>query len=144
LANSAFALESATKHQKHNIVSRKSESTKTDNGFIRTSTKTDETGAVASRRADVVVDKADGSHTANISGSTFEGKTYTGQSATHKTDTGYVSQGQIITPDGKVVDRSVNASVDKSTNTVTKDISVTPQGSETKTRTLVRTLKQNK
>lgn len=143
-ANSAMAAEPSVKHQKHNVVSRQSERSKTDNGFTRTTSKTDDTGATATHRADVVVDKETGSRTANLSGSTFEGKTYTGQSTSHKTDTGYVSQGQITTSEGKVVDRSVNATVDKNANTVSKDISVTPQGGETKTRTVVHPLKRNK
>lgn len=141
---SALAADPAAKHHKHNIVDRQTEKTKTDSGFTRTTTKTDDTGATATHRADVVTNKAEGSRTKTLSGTTFDGKTYSGEASAHKTDTGYTSQGQITTSDGKVVDRSVNATVDKAANTVTKDISVTPQGGETKTRTVVHPLKKSK
>ncbi len=141
---SALAAEPAAKHQKHNVVSRQSERVKTDNGFTRTTNKTDDQGASATRRADVVGNKEAGTRTRNLSGTTFEGKSYAGQSTAQKTDAGYSAQGQLTTSDGKVVDRSVNAQVDKAANTVTKDISVTPVGGETKTRSVVRPLKRNK
>lgn len=143
-AQAALAAEPATKHHKHNVVDRKTEKVKTDNGFTRTTTKIDDTGATATHRADVVTNKAEGTRTKTVSGTTFDGKTYSGQATAHKTETGYTSQGQITTSDGKVVDRSVNATVDKAANTVTKDISVTPQGGETKTRTVVHPLKRSK
>jgi hypothetical protein len=140
----ALAVEQPTKHHKHNVVDRKTEKLKTDTGFTRTTTKIDETGATATHRADVVTDKVEGTRTKTISGTTFEGKTYSGQATAHKTETGYASQGQITTSDGKVIDRSVNATVDKAANTVTKDISVTPQGGETKTHTVVHPLKKSR
>lgn len=142
--NTAFAAEPAAKHHKHNVVDRQTENTKTDTGSTRTTTKTDATGATATHRADVVTNKAEGSRTKTISGTTFEGKTYSGTTTAHKTDSGYTSQGQITTSDSKVVNRSVYATVDKAANTVTKDISVTPQGGETKTRTVVHPLKRSK
>ncbi len=143
-AQSALAAEPAAKHQKHNVVSRQSERVKTDNGFTHTINKTDDQGAKATRRTDVVDEKEAGTRTRNLSGTTFEGKSYTGQSVAQKTDAGYSAQGQLTTSDGKVIDRSVNAQVDKAANTVTKDISVTPAGGETKTKTVVRPLKRNK
>jgi hypothetical protein len=143
VTNSALAADAAAKHQKHNVVSRQTERVKTDTGFTRSVTKTDDAGATATRNADVVVNKAEGTRSATISGTTFEGKTYTGQNTAHKTDTGYVAQGHFTNSDGKVIDRSVNATVDKSAGTVTKEIAVTPQGGETKTKTVVRPLKRN-
>lgn len=140
----ALAAEPAAKHQKHNVISRKSERVKTDDGFTRTSSKTDDQGAIATRRIDVVADKEAGTRTRNLSGSTFEGKEYTGQSTAQKTDTGYTSHGQLTNPNGKVIDRSVNAEVDKSANTVTKNISVTPEGGETKSKSVVRPLKRHR
>jgi len=142
-AQSAFAAELAAKHHKHNVVDRQTEKSKTDKGFTRTTTKTDDAGATATHREDVVRDKAEGTSTKTVSGTTFEGKRYSGQTTRYKTDTGYTSQGEMTTPDGKVIDRSVNATVDKTTNTVTKDISVTPQGGETKTRRVVHPLKKS-
>ena len=144
LAQSALAAEPAAKHQKHNVVSRQSERIKTDNGFTRTTHKTDDRGASATRRTDVVANKEAGTRTRNLSGTTFDGKSYAGQSTAQKTDAGYRAQGQLTTSGGKVIDRSVNAQVDKAANTVTKDISVTPAGGETKTKTVVRPLKRNK
>lgn len=141
---SASAVEPAAKHQKHNVVSRQSERVKTDNGFTRTTSKTDDQGASATRTTEVVGNKEAGTRTRNLSGSTFDGKSYAGQSTAQKTDAGYSAQGQLTTSGGKVIDRSVNAQVDKTANTVTKDISVTPVGGETKTRSVVRPLKRNK
>lgn len=143
-AQSVLAAEPAAKHQKHNVVSRQSERVKTDNGFTRTTSKTDDQGASATRRTDVVNNKEVGTRTRTLSGTTFDGKSYTGQSTAQKTDAGYSAQGQLTTSDGKVIDRSVNAQVDKAANTVTKDISVTPVGGETKTKSVVRPFKRNK
>jgi hypothetical protein len=143
-AQTSLAAEPTAKHQKHNVVSRQSERIKTDNGFTRTTHKTDDQGASATRRTDVVANKEAGTRTRNLSGTTFEGKSYAGQSTAQKTDEGYSAQGQLTTSGGKVIDRSVNAQVDKAANTVTKDISVTPTGGETKTKTVVRPLKRNK
>jgi hypothetical protein len=143
-AQTALAAEPAAKHQKHNVVSRQSERVKTDNGFTRTTNKTDDQGESATRRAEVAANKEAGTRIRNVSGTTFEGKHYSGQSTAQKTDTGYASEGQLTTANGKVIDRSVNAQVDKEANTVTKDISVTPANGETKTRSVVRPLKRNK
>ena len=143
-AQAALATEQATKHHKHNIVDRKTEKVKTDTGYTRTTTKIDDTGAIATHRTDVVTNKAEDTRTKTMSGNTFDGKSYSGQTTAHKTETGYTSQGQMTTSDGKVIDRSVNATVDKTANTVTKDISVTPQGGETKTRTVVHPLKRSR
>ncbi len=143
-SSAVMANEVGAKHQKHEVVSRDSSKTKTDTGFTRTTTKTDSAGETATRTADVTTDKANGTRTKTVTGTTFDGKTYSGESTAHKTDTGYTSQGEITTSDGKVVDRSVNATVDKTAGTVTKDISVTPQGGETKTRTVVHPLKRTK
>ncbi|GGY69875.1 hypothetical protein GCM10011613_12800 [Cellvibrio zantedeschiae] len=139
----ALASDSARQH-KHNLVSRETSKTKTDSGFIHTLNKTDDKGATAMRRTEVSNNKADRSRTRTVSGSTFEGKTYSGQSVSRKTDTGYTSQEHLSNSDGKVVDRSVNATIDKEANTVTKEISVTEQGEETKTRTRVHPLKRAK
>jgi hypothetical protein len=143
-AQSALAAEPAAKHQKHNVVSRQSERVKTDGGFTRTTNKTDDLGASATRRAEVVADKEAGTRTRYVSGTTFDGKSYSGQSTAQKTDTGYASEGQLTTANGKVIDRSVNAQVDKEAHTVAKEISVTPANGETKTRSVVRPLKRDK
>lgn len=142
--DSALASEAGAKHKKHNVVSRQNERVKTDTGHIRTSARTDDTGATATHRAQVVNNQAEGTRTKTISGSTFEGKTYSGSAVAHKTETGYTSEGQVTTSDGKTLNRSVVGTVDKDANTVTKDISVTPQDGETKTRTVVHPLKRSK
>ena len=138
----AFSAEPTAKHHKHNVVNRESTKTKTDNGYVHTLNKTDDKGATASRRTEVVRDKNAGTSTRTTSGSNFDGKTYSGESVTRKTDTGYTSQGHFTNSDGKVVDRSVNATIDKGANTVTKQISVTPKGGDTKTTTRIHPLKK--
>lgn len=139
--NTALAADIAAHNHSHKIVDHKTEKTKTDNGFTRTTTKTDDKGATATRRTDVAINKAEKSRTTTTSGTTFDGKTYSGESTSHKTDTGYASQGQFTTADGKVINRSVNATVDKNAGTVTEEVSVTPQGGETKTKTRVHPLR---
>ena len=144
ITNMASAANHASHDRTHSVVDRKTEKVKTDTGFSRTTTKTDDKGATAIRKTDVAINKAEGSRTTSTSGTTFDGKAYSGESTAHKTDTGYVSQGQFTTPDGKVINRSVNATVDKKAGTVTEEVSVTPQGGETKTRTIVHPLKRHK
>ncbi len=139
----AYAAEPAAKHHKHNVVNRESTKTKTDNGFVHTLNKTNDQGATASRRTEVARDKDAGTRTRTTSGSTFEGKTYNGENVSRKTDTGYTSQGHFTNSEGKVVDRSVDATINKDANTVTKQISVTPEGGETQTTTRVRPLKKH-
>lgn len=143
-SSAALAVNSTAQHHKHTVVDRKTEKVKTDTGFTRTMSKTDDTGATATRRTDVVINKEEGSRTRSTSGTTFDGKTYTGESTAHKTETGYVAQGQLTTSDGKVINRSVSATVDKEAGSVTKEVSVTPQDGETKTKTVVRPLKGHK
>ena len=142
-AQSALA-EPTAKHQKHNVVSRQSERLKTDNGFTRTINKTDDQGATATRRAEVVANKEAGTRTRQVSGTTFEGKSYFGQSTAQKTDNGYTSVGQLTTANGKVIDRSVNAQIDREAHAVAKEISVTPANGETKTRSVVHPFKRDK
>lgn len=142
-SNMALAAKHSTHDQKHTVVDRKTEKLKTDTGFTRTTTKTDDKGAIATRKTDVAINRTEGSRVTSTSGITFDGKSYSGESTAHKTDTGYVSRGQFTTSDGKVINRSVNATVDKQAGTVTEEVSVTPQGGETKTKTVVRPLKRH-
>lgn len=137
-----FADEPAAKHHKHNVVNRESTKTKTDSGYVHTLNKTDDKGATASRRTEVVRDKEAGKSTRTTTGTTFEGKAYSGENVTRKTDSGYTSQGHFTNSDGKVVDRSVDATIDKDANTVTKHISVTPEGGGTKTTTRTHPLRK--
>jgi|GEM_PF-879892 len=143
-ANSALAADVTARHHKHTIVNSQTSKTKTDNGYSRTTTRTDNTGATATHRTDVTSNKTDGTRTTKTSGTTFDGKSYSGETVSHKTATGYTSQGHMITANGKVVDRSVNATIDKNANTITKEISETPQNGETKTRTVVHPLKKSR
>jgi hypothetical protein len=85
-----------------------------------------------------VNDKDDGTRTRTVSGTTFSGQSYSGESVARKTDSGYSTQGQFTGADGKTTNRSVNAIVDKNAGTITKNISTTPEGGQTTTKTVVR------
>lgn len=103
-----------------------------DNGFTRQNTLTNSKGQTATHKVDVVNDTAKGTHTRIETGTTFEGKNYSRQSSTQKTDNGYIRKSQFVSPEGLVGSKEVQAVVDKQAGTVTKNITVrTPEG-ETK------------
>jgi len=131
-----------THHSRHHIVSQQSNKEKTATGYIRTTTKVDDAGATATRREEVRRDRNTGVSTRTVSGTTFEGAAYSAQSKLHKTDSGYTSEAKLTRPDGSVVNRTLVANVDKAAGTVTKNISTTPQGGDTSTRTLVQPLQR--
>jgi len=130
--------------RKHKVVNREEITTRTETGHVRSVKKTDENGAVASHRTEIERNRDAGTRTKSVSGTRFDGKQYSGQNVHQKTETGYTEEGHFTNSNGKSVDRSVNATVDKEANSVSKEISVTQQGEETKTRSVVRPLKRSK
>lgn len=130
--------------RKHQVVSREETKTRTDSGHVRSVKKTAQNGAVASRLSQVERNKEAGTRTKSVSGTTFDGKHYSGENTKQKTDSGYTAEGHFEHSDGKSIDRSVTATVDKEANSVSKEISVTAQGEETKTRSVVRPLKRSR
>lgn len=142
-ANLAYAAGNARGHTsqpRHDIVGRQTEKVKTDTGFTRSTKLTNSAGETATRQTDVVVDKVNGTRTRDITGTRFDGTTYSGESVAHKTETGYSAQGHLTDSSGKTVERSVDAVVDKNAGTLTKTISTTPNNGETTTRTVVKSL----
>ena len=134
----SYAVEGgAAKAHAHKVASRQTEKIKTGSGFVRKTTKTDQAGLTAQRTATVVRDKELGTRTRTVTGTNFEGGNYSGESVAHKTDAGYSAQGHLTKADGTTTARDVNAVVDKAAGTVTKTISVTPEGGETTTTTKV-------
>jgi hypothetical protein len=128
------------KHMRQGDVTHQTKRTPTENGFIRNTTLTNAEGKTASRNATVVIDKEAGTRTRTMTGTNFKGEVISGQSLAHKTENGFTNEGQFTGADGKVTTRSVNAVVDKTAGTVTKNISVTPEGGETITKTVVTDL----
>lgn len=145
IAGMAHAEQPARKHhhQLQGSYTRQVQQTDTGNGFIRNTTTTNTAGETATRNTTVVNDKENGTRTRTVTGTTFKGETYSGESVTHRTDTGYTREAVHVGTDGKVVNRSVNAEVDKSAGTMTKTISRTPEGGETSTKTIVKTVQKS-
>lgn len=123
-----------TKHTEQNV---------TDNGFTRDSVRTNPNGQTATHHVGVVNDAENKTHTRDVSGTTYNGKAYSGESVTQKTDNGYTRNGEFTGPNGKTSSRDVSASIDKSTNTLTKDITKTGPNGQTSSTTVVKTYGQN-
>lgn len=119
-----------TKHTEQNV---------TDNGFTRDSVRTNPQGQTATHHVGVVNDAETKTHTRDVSGTTYNGKSYSGESVTQKTDNGYTRSGEFTGPNGKTSTRDVTATVDKESNTITKDISKTGPNGQTTTSTVVKT-----
>ncbi len=109
-----------------------------DRGFSRTTTATNRAGKTAERKVKVDVDAESKTRTRTVEGTTFEGKSYSGQSSTQLTADGYVHSGSQVGPNGGTRTREVTADVDREDGTITKDISVTGPNGETRTATVVR------
>jgi hypothetical protein len=139
----AEATVKSTQHSQ-GAITRQTQQQKTASGFTRTTTKTNAAGETATRTTTVVNDKDAGTRTRTVNGTTFNGESYSGESVAHKTDTGYSAQGQFTGVDGKTTDRSVDAVVDKNAGTITKNISTTPDGGQTTTKTVVKPLPKHK
>lgn len=137
--NVAYAEIKGKGHRHHptganDIVARSMVKTPTDNGFVRKTSKTNTENATANRTTNVVIDKEAGTRSRTVSGNNFKGETYSGESITHKTNTGYTTEGQRTGVDGKTTTRDVTAVVNKQERTLTRAISTTPEGGETTTK----------
>lgn len=119
----------STRHVEQNV---------TANGFNRATTKTAPNGKTATRDMAVVNDAQAGTHTRTVEGTTFGGKTYSGESVTTKTADGRSRESTFTNPNGKTSSRSVDVSVDKDAGTLTKEISATGPNGKTSTTTVVK------
>ncbi len=111
----------------------------TDNGFTRDSVRTNPAGQTATRHVGVVNDAESKTHTREMSGTTYNGKSYSGESVTQKTDNGYTRSGDVSGPNGNTASRDVVATVDKENKTLSKEISKTGPNGQSSTTTVVKT-----
>lgn len=85
----------------------------TQNGFTRDTTRTNPNGKTATRDMTVTNDPATQTHTRDISGTTMNGKTYSSESVTQKTDTGFTRDTTRTGPNGKTTTRDVDVTIDR-------------------------------
>jgi len=114
----------------------------TENGFKRQQVLTNDKGETATRNVEVVNDKEAGTHTRTMTGTTFDGKTVSGQSVTTKTDTGFTRQGSFTGPNGQTSTREME--VNKEGNTVSKTVTTTNPNGKTETHTSTHTIQGGK
>ncbi len=143
-ASSAFAKHHSgtvdkTRQTPNGTYTRHTEQTATANGFNRTSTATRPDGKTATRNLSVENNKDTGTRTKTISGTNFNGGSYSGQKVTQKTDSGYTRDASFTNAQGKTASRHVEATLDKDAGTVTKNITATHPNGETTTTTVVKT-----
>ena len=121
---------------------RHTEQVATDNGFTRNTVTTRPNGDTATRNVTLTRDKEAGIRTREVSGTHFNGVSYSGQSVTQKTEDGYTRDSTYTNTQGKTVSRHVDAVVNKEEGIVTRNISVTKPNGETTEKTLVKTIQR--
>ncbi len=78
------------------------------------------------------------SFTTDVTRTTGSGKTLSRHTAQVATDTGFRRETSVTNPQGNTASRSVEASIDKANNTLTKNVSATGFNGETHTATVVK------
>lgn len=146
-ASSAYAERKSGSFDKHRMTpkgsfTRHTEQVATDNGFTRNMVTTKANGDTATRHMTVTRDKEAGTRTREISGTHFNGTSYSGESVTQRTETGYTRDSTYVNSQGKTVTRHMDADIDKEAGTVTKNISVTKPNGETTNKTVVKTVQR--
>lgn len=133
-----------TRHERRNgdIIRRKTDQQATDKGFTRESVLTNAKGETATRHVEVVNDQEAGTHTRTMTGTTFDGKTISGQSVTSKTDTGFTREGTFTGPNGQTSSRDMEVSAEN--NTVTKTVTTTNPKGKTETHTSTHVIQGGK
>lgn len=144
-AERAHARQSFTSDRTHTnanggVSSRHVNQTATASGFTRNKVKTAPNGKTATHGTAVVNDAEAGTHARTVDGTTFGGKTYSGESLTTKTDNGYLREGSRTGVNGKTGTRSADVAVDRENGTLTKNISATGPNGQTSSTTVVRQL----
>lgn len=137
-----FHREGSFERRNSDVVRSQTDQQVTDNGFKRKTVLTDSQGRTATRDVDVSNDKSAGTRTRTVEGTTFSGKSYSGESVVKKTDDGYTRHDSFTNPEGKTSTRDVTVS--KEGDTVSRTATRTnPQG-ETHTTTSTRTMEGRK
>lgn len=125
-------------------IQRNTKQTITDNGFTRNSTMTNSQGQAATKNITVVNDKEAGIHTRTMSGTTFDGKIFSANSTTKKTDEGFSRESSFTNPEGKTGSRSTVAVIDKQAGTMTKTSTINTPNGETKQHSVTHQINQQK
>lgn len=99
--------------------------TPTENGFNRVSTVTNGKGETATRETNGVYDPATKTWSKTSNRTNFDGSTASKSSTTTRTDDGYTRESSMTNRKGTTINRTVDASYDKATHSMSKDISVT-------------------
>jgi hypothetical protein len=120
-------------HQ-HGDYTRHTERTKTDNGHAREDTWTNGQGKTATRDANVVNDRDNGTRTRDVDWQGPNGKTATREDVTQRTSDGYTRDSTFTGPNGKTATRDATVVRDKDAGTVSRDVVET--GPNGKTRTI--------
>lgn len=144
VASSAYAERKSGSVDKHRMTpkgsfTRHTEQVASDTGFTRNTVATRANGDTATRTMTLARDKEAGTRIREMSGTNFNGESYSGLSTTQKTDTGFTRDATFTNAQGKTASRHVDAVVNKDAGTVTKNISVTKPNGETTSKTVVKT-----
>ena len=147
--SSAYAERKSGSFDKHRMTSkgsftRHTEQVATDNGFTRNTVTTRPNGDTATRNMTLTRDKEAGTRTREVSGSHFNGVSYSGQSVTQQTEDGFTRDSTYTNAQGKTASRHVDAMVNKEEGVVTRNISVTKPNGETTEKTVVKTIQREK
>ncbi len=118
---------------------RHTEQTATETGFNRATTTTRPDGQTATRNLVVDNNRDTGTRTKTMSGTNFNGGSFSGQTVTQKTDTGFTRDSTRTNANGKTASRHVEAIVDRDAGTLSKNIIVTKPNGETSTTSVVKT-----
>jgi hypothetical protein len=132
-----------TRTTERGTVQTHTEQTKTANGFTRDSVRTNPSGKTATRDISVSNDAATKTRTRDVSGTTYSGKSYSGEAVTQKTADGYTRDSSRTGPNGKTGTREVDASFDKENHTVTKEITSTAPNGQSRTETITKQYGKN-
>ena len=120
-------------------MSRHTEQVATENGFRRQSTMTTGEGKSASRSVEGNYDPQTHTYTKQYQYQHMNGETTSGERVTQRTENGYNRTLTHTSAEGQSASKQVNTTVDKDSNTLTKDITMTGYNGEVKTATVVKT-----
>lgn len=119
---------------------RHTEQTASQHQFRRESTLTTGNGNSAHRTVEGQYDADNQRYIRSVNGERLNGSTYAGERITQKTDNGYTRSASRTNANGDTATRSADVSVDRESNTVTKNITATNFQGDTHTATVTRTL----
>ena len=134
----SFSVE-RTRTTSQGTFTRHTEQTATADGFTRSSTVTNPQGQTATHSVGVVNDASTGTHTREMSGTRFNGNTYSGQSVTQRTADGYTRSGEVTGANGQTASRDAVTTVDKENKTLSREITKTGPNGQTSTSTVTKT-----